>query len=80
MALEAEHRISGTHPAAVVDDLDQCPARIGHNDRHLPGTGVHGVFHQFLDDGRRTLHNFSGGDHVGDLRREDLEPAHYRSE
>ena len=64
MALEAEHRLVRRHSAAVVDNLDQGPSRILNHDRNLVRTGVHGILHEFLHHGCRSLHDLSRGDHV----------------
>jgi len=54
-----------THAFAVVDHLNQRPAGFLKTDIHLSCTGIDGVFHQFLDDGGRPLHHFSGCNFIG---------------
>ncbi len=49
MPLETKHCIIRGHPAAVVDDLDQGPSRVGDNDCHLVGSCIHRILHKFLD-------------------------------
>jgi hypothetical protein len=43
VALEAEHGVRRAHAAAVVDDLDERAAGVGHDHGHLRGAGVDGV-------------------------------------
>ena len=64
MTLEAEHRLVRRHSAAVVDDLDQGTAGILDDHGHLVCTRIHGILHQLLHHGRRSLHDLSRGDHV----------------
>ena len=51
MPLKTEQGVRCVHAAAVVDDLDQRPSGILDNDRNPGRSGVHGILHQFLDDG-----------------------------
>ena len=74
--LEAEHGVHRAHAAAVVDDLQERAPRIGHDHGNLRRARVDGIFHQLLHHGRGSLHDLARGDHVGDLRREDLQLAH----
>ena len=76
VALEAEHGVHRAHAAAVVDDLDERAPGVGHDDGDLARARVHGVLHQLLHHGRRPLHDLARGDHVGNLRRQDLQLAH----
>jgi len=59
VTLEAETGIVGSHPASVVDDLDESPAGVGNDCGDVRGAGVDGVFHQFLDDRCGTLYDFA---------------------
>ena len=64
MAQEGRLHILRCDAAAVV-----CDPQIGHAavldlHRHLCGTGIHGIFHQFLGSGSRTLHHFTGGNQI----------------
>ena len=74
--LEAEHGIDRAHAAAVVDDLQQGAAGVGHDHGDLGRAGIDGILHQLLHHGRRPLYDLARGDHVGDLRREDFQLAH----
>ena len=80
MPLEAEHGIRRAHSRAVVDDLDAGAAGILHYHVHLGGTGVHRILHQFLDDGCGPLHHLTGGDHVGNVCRQNFQFSHYSIE
>jgi hypothetical protein len=76
MALECQHGIVAHHAATVVGDLDQLlPARFDADlDARCPG--VQRVLEHFLNDGRRTLHHFAGGDLVGYGLGEYVDSAH----
>ena len=76
VALEAEHGVHARHAAAVVDDLQERASRVGHDHGDLRRARVHGVLHELLHHGRGSLHDLARGDHVGDLRRKDLQLAH----
>ena len=65
MALKGEARIGLRHALTVVDDLDGRAARVDHQHVNACGTGVDGVFHQFLDNRRRALDNLAGSYLVG---------------
>ena len=64
MAFKTEDGVVRSHAAAVVNHLDEGPARVADNYSDLAGPGVHRVLHQFLHNGSRPLDDFSGGDHV----------------
>ena len=68
VAREAEHGFVGRHAAAVVDDLDEGLAGVGHGHQDAFGAGVDGIFHQLLD------HRGGAGDHLacGDQVRKAL--------
>ena len=77
VALETEQGVVRGHAAAVVDHLDQGPARVRRDHGHGGRAGVDGILHQFLHDGSGPLHDLARRDHVGDVARQDLQRAHY---
>ena len=76
VTLEAEHGIGGTHPAAVVDNLDECAPGVGDYYIHLGGTGIHGVLKKLLYNGRRPLDHLAGGYHVRQTGRQYFQASH----
>ena len=62
VAQEGGAGILGAHAAAVVGDAQVRHAAILDLDGDLGGTGIHGIFKQFLGYGGRTLHHLTGGD------------------
>ena len=79
MPFETKDGIVRAHAAAVVDDLNEGPSGVRDHDVDLGRTGVQRILHQFLHDGSRPLDNLSGGDHIGDIARQDLQ-FHYSRE
>ena len=73
VALEAQHGVVRGHAAAVVDDLDEGAAGVGHRHGDLVGPRVHGVLHEFLHHGSGPLDDLSRGDHVRDVPGEYLQ-------
>ena len=71
VALDRQPRVLGLHPLAVVFDADQLLAAELDGDGDAPRAGVERVLDQLLDDGRRTLDDFAGGDLVREIGRED---------
>ena len=69
MPQKGDAGILGRHAAAVVGHTDHGGAAVPDLDRDLVGTGVKGVFHQFLDDRGRALDHLAGGDQVGNMGR-----------
>ena len=65
VSLEADHRVVGAHPAAVVNELYECPSGILHRQGNGTRAGIHGILHQFLDYGSGTLDHLAGGYHIG---------------
>ena len=74
---EAQHGVGRTHSAAVVYDLYQRAPRVGDVDRDMGCPCIDGILQQLLYDRRRSLNDLSGRNHVGNLRRKYLEPAHF---
>ena len=76
MALKGQQRVVAHHSAAVVGDVDElAPAGLDVN-ADARGSGVQGVLDQLLDHRGRTLHDFAGGDFVGDMFGENVNAAH----
>ena len=67
MSFKTEHSLVRRHSAAVVDDLYQGTAGILDNNRHLVCTRIDGVLHKLLHYGRRSLHDLSRSDHIGNI-------------
>ena len=65
MALEGQARIGVAHALAVVHHLYAVLACLNDFNLYLIGTCVEGVFHQLLDDRRRTLNDFACCNLVG---------------
>ena len=65
MTLEGKPGIGLTHPAAVVNDLYAGPSGIDdiYLDEGRPG--INGVLNEFLDNGCRSLYDFSGSNLIG---------------
>ena len=78
VAFEGEQRVVAQHAAAIVDDADEAPSAGFDLDAQLGRAGVERVFEQLLDDRGRALHDFAGGDLVGDLVGENADAAHRR--
>ena len=76
MPLKAEPRILEGHPLAVVDDLYQGPAGILDNQLDVGGTGIDGVFEQFLHHGGGALHHLTGGNLVGHGLGQEFDDIH----
>ncbi len=79
VALQAEEGVVLLHAVAVVGDPHQALAALFDLDKDFRCRGVQGVFHQFLDHGCRAFDNFSGGDLVGKVFREDLNSGRHNS-
>ena len=67
MAIHRQREIVMGHAAAIVGDADPAPAAAIGEDIDPAGTGVDGVFHQFLHHAGGTFHHFARGDAVDDL-------------
>ena len=50
MALKGQSGIGIGHATAVVNDLNAGASRVNHQYVNGPGTGIHGILHQFLDN------------------------------
>ena len=61
---------------AVVHDLNRGSPRIQNRNMDVRCTCIQGIFHQFFDDGGRTLDNFARRNLVGDLFMEVVNGWH----
>ena len=59
--------ILGFHAAAVIGDPQEGHAAVADLHRYFGGTGVYGIFQQFLDHGCGPFHHLTGGDEVGNM-------------
>ena len=66
----ARRASSRLHPLAIVLDANQLLAAELDGDRDATRAGVERVLDQLLDDRRRPLDDFAGGDLVGEVQRE----------
>ena len=67
VALQAHAGIGGAHAGAVVDYLHQLLAGLFHNELHLGGAGIDGIFQQLLHHRGGALHHFAGRNLVGEV-------------
>jgi hypothetical protein len=67
MALDRQSSVLRFHAFAVVFDADQFLAAEIDRDADPPRARVKGVFDEFLDDRRRTLHNFARRDLIREV-------------
>ena len=67
MAVDGEREIAMGHAAAIIRDADPPPAAAIGEDVDAAGTGIDGVFDEFLDHTRGTFDHLAGGDAVDDL-------------
>ena len=65
MAFKGQACVGLAHPHPVVDNLDECAARILEDNLDVGCLGINGVLHQFLDDTGRALDDFAGSNLVG---------------
>ncbi len=76
MTFEGEFRVRTRHPVTVVFDRHELlPAEID-DDGDSRGAGVHGVLDELLHDRGRTLDDLAGGNLVGEVGRETMDPVH----
>ncbi len=75
MPLEREPRIGLAHSAAVIDHLNRRPSALAVIHRDGRASGVHGIFHQLLDDRSGTPHHLACGDLVGDAVGQHSDPV-----
>src|SRR5262245_7532366 len=76
MPFQAETRVVGLHPDAVVFDSDELLAAVLDGDDETPGVGVDGVLDQFLDDRGGTLDDLTRGNLVGEVVWQSPDAAH----
>jgi len=73
MAFDSQHQFFRAHALAVVGNGNERLAAVPDHHVDTSGTGVDGVFHQFLDHRGRALHHLAGGDAVDDGFRQAAE-------
>ena len=76
MTLEGQQGVVAHHAAAVVGDLNQLFAAGFNLDSDAGGAGIERIFQQFLHYRRGTLHDFAGGDLVGNVFGKNVDSAH----
>lgn len=65
MAFESQAGIRFTHALTIVYHLNASASCILDIDINIACPGIHGILHQLLYDGSRTLYDFSGGYLIG---------------
>jgi len=65
VAFKRKAGIRSRHAAAVVNDLDEAASCFLNDELDVVGAGIYGVFQQFFYYRCRSLHDFTGGDLVG---------------
>ena len=63
---------------AVIDNADERDAPLFKVNINPRGSGVEGVFQEFLDDACRPLNDFAGGNSIHHRRRQFFDPWHCR--
>ena len=74
---ERHRQVLGRDAFAIVADSDRDLACPTHIDGYPPGVRVQRVLDQLLDDRRGPLDHLAGSDGVGDLRRQQMDRAHW---
>src|SRR5690606_23369315 len=67
MALKTESRIGNAHALPIINNLDQRFSGIFDNQFYVGGFRINSIFEQFFYHRRRTLHNFSGSNLIGNM-------------
>ena len=75
MAGHGKAEILGVDANAVVTHADALHAGLFDIDADVRSTGIQAVLQQLLDDRRRPLHDFAGGDLIGDERAQRPNPS-----
>ena len=76
MALEGQQCVVLHHAGAVVGQADQLASPGFNVEAKISGAGVERIFQQLFYDARRTLHNLTGGNFVGDVVGKNANAAH----
>jgi hypothetical protein len=76
MGGQRQWQVFGLYAATVVGHADQRLAGIDQLHVNACGTGVDGVFDQFLDHAGRAFHHLAGGDLVGEFDWQHGNPTH----
>ncbi len=67
VALKAQDGVVRRHTAAVVNDLDQSAAGIGHYYLYIRCSSIYRILHQLLYHGGRPLNNLPRSNHICDI-------------
>ena len=78
MALQAHAGVGRAHAGPVVHHLHQLLAGLFHNELHLGGVGIDGIFQQLLDHRGGTLHHLAGRNLVGEVFGEQVNDIGHR--
>ena len=76
VTLEGQQGVVTNHAASVVGDLDELLAAGFDLNLDAGGTGVERIFQKFLDHGGGALHDFAGGDFVGNGFGKNVDLTH----
>ena len=76
MAQKGLRQLRRRDAAAVIRHADKAHATPANLHHHGGGSGVDGVFHQFLHHAGRPLHHLAGGDQVGHMGRKLFNMGH----
>ena len=66
MPLHRKRQIGARHAFAIVADADETTAAAIGDDFDAPRASIERIFHKFLDDARRPLHDLPRGNAVDD--------------
>ena len=73
MADKGGRQVLLLNTGTVIGDTDVTDASVFDLNSDLLGTGIDGVFQQFLDDRRRPLHHLTGGNELCHLWRQNMD-------
>ena len=73
---ERQKSVITEHPGPVVVNADETLASPIEFNTEVGGAGIERVFQQFLDDRRRALNDFTGGNLIGNSIGKDANTAH----
>jgi len=76
VSFQGQEGVVVAHAAAVVADSNERAPTDCEFDVDTFGSGIHSVFHQLFDDGRRTFNNFACGDSIDDMVRKYFDSHH----
>ena len=79
MATDRDRQILRRHAAPVIRDADGEDPPAPYLHRHLIGTRVNRVFHQFFEHGRGAVDHLARGNQVRDLKAQYVDFSHFVS-